>query len=102
MDEDMADISTSTPISASTSAPTLSSTGPQRMAPKDILRLSPSQLSSLSPSVAPKSISMDLYLQLSPEQMDVIPDFILVKDSPSKKPVAPPLRRTRSQNKDRK
>ena len=102
MDEDMADISTSTPISASTSAPTLSSAGPQRMAPKDILRLSPSQLSSLSPSVTPKSISMDLYLQLSPEQMDVIPDFILVKDSPSKKPVAPPLRRTRSQNKDRK
>src|SRR5437660_8989426 len=62
----------------------------------------PPQLSSLSPSVTPKSISMDLYLQLSPEQMDVIPDFILVKDSPSKKPVAPPLRRTRSQNKDRK
>src|SRR5438128_5772413 len=41
MDEDMADISTSTPISASTSAPTLSSAGPQRMAPTDILRLSP-------------------------------------------------------------
>src|SRR5437016_1348362 len=92
MDEDMADISTSASTSTPISAPTISSAGPQRMAPMDILRLSPSQLSSLSPSVAPKSISMDLYLQLSPEQMDVIPDFILVKDSPSKKPVALPLR----------
>jgi hypothetical protein len=45
---------------------------------------------------------MDLYLQLSPEQMDVIPDFIQVKETSSKKPVAPPLRRTRSQNKDKK
>ena len=102
VDEDMADASTSASTSTPTSASIISSAGPQRMAPKDILRLSPSQLSSLSPSVAPKSISMDLYLQLSPEQMDAIPDFIHVKDTSSKKPVAPPLHRTRSQNKDRK
>ena len=102
VDEDMADVSTSASTSTPTPTPTISSAGPQRMAPKDILRLSPSQLSSISPSVAPKSISMDLYLQLSPEQMDVIPDFIQVKETSSKKPVAPPLRRTRSQNKDKK
>src|SRR5437879_1213090 len=102
VDEDMADASTSASTSTPTPTPTISSAGPQRMAPKDILRLSPSQLSSISPSVAPKSISMDLYLQLSPEQMDVIPDFIQVKETSSKKPVAPLLRRTRSQNTDKK
>src|SRR5438128_4453402 len=100
VDEDMADVSTSASTSTSTPAPTISAAGPQRMAPKDLLYLSPSQLSSLSQSVAPKSINMDIYLKLSAEQMDAFPDFIHVKDSASKK--APPLRRTRSQNKDKK
>jgi hypothetical protein len=46
------------------------------MAAEDILKLTPSQIRSLTPSVAPKSISMDLYLKLSPEQMDAMPSFI--------------------------
>src|SRR5207247_1982612 len=65
-------------LSSSSSAPTLvaTSSGPTQMTAEDLLKLSPIQICSLMPSVAPKSILMDLYLKLSPEQMDAMPSFI--------------------------
>jgi hypothetical protein len=65
---------TSTIASTSSSA----SKGPSRMSPEDLLTLTPAQLKLLSPSVAPSKIHMDLYMKLSPDQMDVLPSFITV------------------------
>src|SRR5438128_2431515 len=69
--------STSTIIPSSSNTPTLVAmpSGPIQMSAEDIPKLSPAQICSLAP-VTPKSIPMDLYLKLSPEQMDAMPLFI--------------------------
>ena len=97
-DVDMADVSTSisAPLPSTSTTSSSSSSGPSRMSPDDLLLLTPTQLKALSRSVAPKSISVDLYMRLSQSQMDVLPTFISIDESPAMKPT--PLPRTRTKN----
>ena len=66
-----------------------SASGPSRMTPEDLLSLSPQQLRSLSASVAPVKISVDVYMKLTPLQMDALPTFISIDESTQAKPTKP-------------
>ena len=66
------------------------------MSPDDLLLLTPTHLKALSRSLAPKSIPVDLYMRLSQQQMDALPTFISIDESPAMK--LTPIPRTRSKN----